>query len=343
MQHKIDKEFEVLVEKYIRKETSAEENKVVHDFFDSFASEPEILEALPPRVVEIIKKRMHNKLMQRLSNNRRQHQPRKAGYSRKIAASIAVVLCLFSFFYFYSREKTETNHTLNLVKGQQRQIILEDGTKVTLNASSKLIYPQSFKDKTTREVTLEGEAYFDVAKNPKKPFLIHTPRMEISVLGTAFNVRDYSEEATAETALIHGKVEIWKVGNQSNKFILRPKEKFVLAEKKKDINISDKTTSVNNHPEPKIESFKISERDGSAQETEWMLKRITIQDEPMSQIALRLERMYGINIHITNTQVSLQMYSATFDNENLDNILKALQTVNPFIVKKQPNGDIEIK
>ena len=89
-----------------------------------------------------------------------------------------------------------------------REIILEDGSKITLNGSSKLIYPKSFEKSATREVTLIGEAYFDVARNEQKPFLIHTPRMEIRVLGTAFNVRDYQEDQQAETALIRSQVEV---------------------------------------------------------------------------------------------------------------------------------------
>lgn len=255
------------------------------------------------------------------------------------AASLLAILCLG---YYMVGGGFRQERELTLANGQMRQIVLEDGTKITLNASSKLIYPKTFEEAANREVTLIGEAFFDVAKNVEKPFLIHTPRMEIRVLGTAFNVRDYKEDQDAETSLFRGKVEIWKSGKEDKKFVLNPKQKFVLQEEthpQKDQNSFAKKTV---HVAVNIQPFHISEQGGNAVETEWMIKRVTIKDETLLQIAHRLERIYGVKITIHNKQVAGQVYSATFDDEKIDDVLKALQTVTPFKYQRHDNGHIEI-
>lgn len=98
-------------------------------------------------------------------------------------------------------------HTLRVPRGGEYQVTLSDGTRVWLNAESKLNYPPHFEG-DTREVTLEGEAYFEVAKNPDQPFIVKTTQMDIEVLGTAFNVRAYEGEEKVSTTLVEGKVRI---------------------------------------------------------------------------------------------------------------------------------------
>lgn len=98
-------------------------------------------------------------------------------------------------------------YTLIVPRGGTFSLMLADGTKVWLNADSKLVYPSSFSG-NYREVNLEGEAYFEVKKDPKHPFIVHTKRQNIKVLGTEFNVHAYSDEATCITTLIKGKVQV---------------------------------------------------------------------------------------------------------------------------------------
>ncbi|GHE28689.1 FecR family protein [Sphingobacterium griseoflavum] len=271
----------------------------------------------------------------------RSNRIRRINYIRIAAAS---VLAILSFGYLFSIGSFDREKVIELSNGQTKKLVLEDGTTVILNASSKLSYPKTFENAAQREVTLVGEAYFDVAKDSKKPFRIHTPRMEIRVLGTAFNVRDYREDKSAETSLVRGRVEIWKTGITDNKFVLAPRQKFVTTEPPqandqhnvKSSEIASPKTSSN------IQTFVISEKDGHAVETEWMLKRITIQNEPLAQIVRRLERMYGIQITIRDKRIANQLYSATFDNERIDNVLKGLQAVSPFQYRTVAAGHIEI-
>lgn len=333
-----NQELEKLIDKYLNGEANAEETNIVERFFNSFSSRPDLLNSLPDHTQEALKARIHNRIISKLEikEKRRLRLP-------NIAAAAAVLCIAFACLYIF-KLKEPNKQEITLAKGQLRQIVLDDGTKVTLNASSKIIFPSSFQDSSTREVTLIGEAFFDVAKNPAKPFLIHTPRMEISVIGTAFNVRDYAEEKNAETALVRGKVSIWKAGANAQKFILKPKEKFVIG-KANSTEMEKLTTSGNAVPTPMtvaIQPFSISEKDGSARETEWLLNRITIQDERMADIVVKLERMYGVQIKISNQAVATQRYSATFENEQLENILRALQTVNYFEIRKTGKNQLQL-
>lgn len=111
--------------------------------------------------------------------------------------------------------------------GGQFQIELEDGSKVWLNSGSKITYPAKFSDQN-RTVSLEGEAYFEVARNPTKPFIVKASKDEIHVLGTGFNVQSYKDDINPVTTLVHGKVKVLRTNNGKNEsLILKPGERTV--------------------------------------------------------------------------------------------------------------------
>ena len=103
--------------------------------------------------------------------------------------------------------RNPVQYTLITPKGGQYSLVLSDGTKVWLNADSKLVYPSEFRD-SVRIVKLTGEAYFEVKTDPANPFIVHTERQDIRVLGTAFNVQAYPEESTTRTTLVDGAVQV---------------------------------------------------------------------------------------------------------------------------------------
>ncbi len=112
--------------------------------------------------------------------------------------------------------------------GSKSHLVLPDGTLVWLNAGSRIVYDKNF-GAALREVSLTGEAFFDVARNAEKPFLIHTARIDIKVLGTRFNVRSYPTDQTTEATLIRGSIEVSIKDRPSEKIILKPNEKLVVA------------------------------------------------------------------------------------------------------------------
>ena len=113
-------------------------------------------------------------------------------------------------------------------QGSRTHLTLPDGTMVWLNAGSRLSYGKNYNT-ATREVNLTGEAFFDVAHNTQKPFLIHTARIDVQVLGTSFNVKSYPTDRTTEATLIRGSIEVSIKDRPSEKIILRPDEKLVVA------------------------------------------------------------------------------------------------------------------
>lgn len=117
-------------------------------------------------------------------------------------------------------DENRTN-TISTPNGGQWQVRLPDGTMVWLNASSSLTYPLAFSGKKSRKVELNGEAYFEVAKNVSHPFVVKTNKQEITVLGTHFNVANYADETLSKTTLLEGSVEV-RLNNAPESHTLQP-------------------------------------------------------------------------------------------------------------------------
>jgi transmembrane sensor len=123
-----------------------------------------------------------------------------------LVISLAVFFLLQNNGAFTKSKQPEplAKNEIKTTNGSKTNLVLPDGTKVWLNAGSNMTYDKDY-GVNIREVNLTGEAYFDVIKNPKKPFIIHTGKIDIKVLGTAFNVRCYPDEKNTETSLVRGK------------------------------------------------------------------------------------------------------------------------------------------
>jgi transmembrane sensor len=122
----------------------------------------------------------------------------------------------------YGKAEKMVFNTMSTPRGGQYQLNLPDGTNVWLNAESSITYPTAFAN-NRREVTITGEAYFEVTKNAAKPFMVKTPKEEITVLGTSFNVNAYSEEPAMKTSLVEGSVKVGKVVIQPGQACLNGK------------------------------------------------------------------------------------------------------------------------
>jgi transmembrane sensor len=231
-------------------------------------------------------------------------------------------------------------------KGARTKMILPDGTQVWLNSDSKLEYDQSFND-TVREVTLEGEAYFDVVKNPKRPFIVHTSSIDIRVLGTAFNVKSYAREKTIETTLIHGSVEVTRKNEpQLPKIILRPKEKLVFNKQEDDFDNEGDTNvkPVINKNIPAIAVVPLAKgvADTSLKETSWVYNRLDFDGDTFSELAVKMERWYNVKIIFKNERLANMRLGGAFEDEGLEEALKALQLITKFTYKINNNNEVEI-
>ena len=223
--------------------------------------------------------------------------------------------------------------------GNRTKIVLPDGSQVWLNAGSNLDYNNSVYNKDLREVTLNGEAYFDVTKNADKPFIIHTKKMDVKVIGTVFNVRSYNDEKTAEASLIKGSIEVTLKDRKDQKIVLKPNEKISIATEGGEASLSkpEKTTAVKNSrsiPQILVKELKPSIRyDNIIPEIAWTQNKLFFEDESLENIAPMMERWFGKKVVIANTSLKNLHYYGNFENETMDEVLSYLKLSKPFNFK----------
>lgn len=222
---------------------------------------------------------------------------------------------------------TEHNIEVSTKNGNHSRIQLPDGSQVWLNAGSKLNYGKSFNG-SKREVELVGEAYFDVAKNPAKPFIINTATMQLRVLGTQFNVRCYANENTSEASLVHGSLEVYEK-KRGQKWLLKPNEKIVVYNKLSAVQPGEVKTqgveSWENMPIVTLKTLTYNENDSVSVEAAWTRNRLSFQDESFESVARKMERWFDAEfVFRDESKKSLRM-QGTFTTETLEQALGALE------------------
>lgn len=262
-------------------------------------------------------------------------------------AAAAVLMMAATWFVFgrsgtsaSSKEMARQVSEITTRPGSTSKVELPDGSIVWLNAGSKLTYNKDF-GKELREVTLSGEGYFDVTKMKEKPFIIHTSSINIKVLGTAFNVKAYPEDKHTETSLIRGSIEVTIRNRPNDKIILSPSEKLVVENEKPALRQNrESNTSVPVTPSiplVSVNKLRYSPVDSSVAETAWMVNRLVFRDESFGELAIRMERRYGVKIEIGNESLKEERLNGTFDTESVSQALEALTEMIPF--KYERKGD----
>jgi ferric-dicitrate binding protein FerR (iron transport regulator) len=209
---------------------------------------------------------------------------------------------------------------------------LPDGTQVWLNADSRITYNEEFQGKI-REVNLTGEAYFDVVRDEDRPFVIHTEVIDIKVLGTAFNVRSYSDEENTETSLIHGSVEVTLRNHPEKKFTLKPNDKLIINNAEAAPIAEQETPEKPSSKEIVLTWGKVnyqSKADTVATEAMWTRNKLAFDKKTMEDIALTLERWYDISVEIENEKIKSTEFSLTIEDESLQQVMEALREAGKF-------------
>ena len=204
----------------------------------------------------------------------------------RYAAAIVGVMVLAAGLAYWFRNKAEELVVASAAHGQVREMLLPDGTKVWLNQSSVLKYPRAFEGKE-RHVYLDGEAYFEVARNHEKPFMVKSPAMDVRVLGTSFNIKCRPDNSFAETTLIEGEVEV-KDKSDKGRITLLPGQKAVLNRVTGRMQVKQ--------VDPKMEIV-------------WHNDLIPFEKSSIFQIAAALERFYGVKIILSPDVDSTNTYS----------------------------------
>lgn len=263
----------------------------------------------------------------------------------KIAAAAVLLIGSTGLFYYQHNKHTETPSLAWQEKYTPRnahsKLTLTDGSSVTLNSDSRLKYPASF-DGPSREVYLTGEAYFTIAKDVLHPFIIHTNKMTIRVLGTSFNVRCYPDDDVNETTLIQGSIEVTFPDRPADKIILKPTDKLVIRNDSAALTTKtagtqpptphDETTpdSIGNAHEEHTKytltglTYYRNQRN-TIVETSWVDNKLVFNSEELQSVARKMERWYGVSIVIDNEELKRLPFTGLFQNETIDEALYALQ------------------
>lgn len=258
-----------------------------------------------------------------------------------VAALLAAcVIGLLGWFFWPDKAKTDGHLPLNgeadrqvlTAAGKKTKLVLPDGTQVWLNADSKLTYQKDFGI-SNREISLAGEAFFDVAKNEKLPFQITTSDIRIKVTGTAFNLKAYPDEQSSETSLIRGKIEVTVKDRPSEKYILHPNEKLVV----RNQQLVDKPGSGNEPgqqqkslPFIQLERIQIPVNDSIIQEASWMYNRLVFDDDSFEDIAKKMYRWYGVKVSIPDPEIAAIHFNYQIKNETVEEALANMQLTAHF-------------
>ncbi len=248
------------------------------------------------------------------------------------AAAIIIIPVLAFLFYTISENSRLTNQitivsvdSLEVIApvGSRTVVELTDGSVVHLNYGSRIKYPQNFSGET-RSVVLTGEGYFEVSHNPDKPFVVTTGQLDVKAVGTIFNVNAYPENNGIATTLVEGKVLLEKqlTGEKTKQLgAMKPRQHVIYNSKTGNI-----MSSVGN-----VDKY-IAWKDGKQ----------VFDNEPIEQVAQRLDRMFNVDIQVDNA-VKNYKYTVTFVDEPLFQILELLTVATPIKYKllprtKNPDG-----
>ncbi|GAA0542759.1 FecR family protein [Chitinophaga japonensis] len=257
---------------------------------------------------------------------------RHIGKAIAIAASIAVIVVAVSFLFRNGKRQepaaAEQEYVFTTALAEKKKIRLPDSSTVLLNAGSTLQVDRDFGNQH-RSVSLSGEALFDVTHDAGQPFIVKVEGYEIKVLGTVFNVKAYPGEKKSETSLISGKVEIRLEHAASGYKTLLPKEKFVLSKDLAALPSSSPASPVVHQLGTAIMPLSYNHNQENI-ETAWSQNRLIFENESFADIRKKLERWFDVQIIFEDETVKQYSFTATFEKEDIYQVMKALQASYGF-------------
>ena len=226
----------------------------------------------------------------------------------KIAATLFLLIGLAGVLAYILNTGSQRGNkplftTIVTEKGQTSKIILPDSSVVWINSGTKLCYNNNFS-LANRNITLEGEAYFNVTRNENIPLVVTCNELNIKVLGTKFDVCAFPDDKKVNVVLERGIIELSHTKNKFSGFMLSPGEMAQFDMSRKKINVT------------RVDSYKY---------TSWKDGLLIFKDDPMSEVLEKLERWYGIDIEIKNQEVYKMIFNATIMDETIEDIFDLMK------------------
>ena len=255
------------------------------------------------------KEKMKNNLLNRINAEEdfmrsvRVNRKREFLHAFSLAASILVVAMSVVFLILGDRQIHE--YEVVAERGQKSSVTLPDGSHVWLNSASRITYTSDF-NKKNRNITLEGEAYFDVAKNKKIPFVVNASEMSITAVGTEFNVRNYSDEDEVCATLVEGKVIASVPGS--------------------DISLTYGQEAVLNRDSGEMSFAVVSDLNHMVP---WRSNEMLLDGESLDNLSRILSRMYNVDVYFENDSIKTYTYTGLIRNNSLQNVLELVSNTSP--------------
>lgn len=296
---------EALLLKYITGKVCADEELAVTNWMNENEENKKIVTQLAymyyaEKTQERINRRDPHKVFQKIK--KRIYIKKTTFYLKRIAAVASFIIGIagISVLFFQKEIMAPALVTVYSNDSSHADVTLPDGTMVHLNSRSSLTYPSFYSD-DDRKVILTGEAYFKVARNVSKPFIVSIPNEDINikVLGTEFNINAYKEDNIIQTTLISGSVELNTDGGKVQT-ILEPSQKAVYSSKDNQLSV------------------KIVNTD---RETDWMYNRLVFRETPMKDVLTRLSRFYNIEFDVKNQIIYNYTFTGIFEDKPLYQVL----------------------
>lgn len=240
----------------------------------------------------------------------------------RYAAIAFIALAIGSGAYYMGVSHTDdyanTEVAMSVSNGQKADIVLADGTKVYINSDSRIVYDNSY-NKRARVISLEGEAYFEVAKDKEKPFIVKANGINVEALGTSFNVCAYKQDQSVAVTLIEGKV---KVNDGKHEIYMKPNERL--------------TCNLTNG------NFERSELHPNVNNLLWRSHELALYGESLEEICTILTRMYNCTFVFKNEEAKHYTYHGIIKNSSLNNILEYIGRASGIEYKIGQNNTIVI-
>ncbi len=254
------------------------------------------------------------------------------------AAGMLLLCCTTAIAYYIGRNSNKpvslvknAYHLITVPKGEKSELTLSDGTRIWINAGSNVRFPNQF-DAASRDIWLDGEAYFEVTKDKTRPFTVHTSDLDVKVHGTKFNLKAYADEDIIETTLVEGLVSLETrnlLNNLKEEVFLEPNHKAIYLKKKAPKSSTEELARDITEPlrPKKIFLTKTVQVEPAIA---WHEGKLIFIDESFESIIMKLERRYDVHILIDNEDIKKVKYTGVLKNISIEQALKALQMTADF-------------
>ncbi len=268
---------------------------------------------------ELIDTNQSTELLKRIEQKIKRNHSNKVKWI--VAASVLPFILLISIGTYINHHFDiygKASYTdIYIPKGKKAHIIFQDGSEAYVNSDTKITYPKKFGFKK-REVSIEGEAYFNIAQNKYRPFIVYAENTSIKVLGTSFNVSAYSNDDALKITLDEGSILF---DNSQNTYQLSKGQELIFNKNNKESFIRAVSNSENN--------------------SLWKYDIIYFYDTPLSEVVKTLEREFDIRFVIKDNNVFNYSYTTTSDAKNIEDIIRELEKISP-VKFSYTNGTYEI-